>query len=200
MDGLKKYEITDIAHPRYPWLHRIRARIPVNESVKAGDLGGFVESEQNLSQEGGCWIYDNAVACEKAAVMQEARMFDGTVVRDGCLLSGDACMYERAAAEGNSCILSGEIKEDARIAGNAVIAKEKNGLSPVIGGHSSIYGTVRGWYQIRANVFPGEKLLNPTEDLFILENGSREVLAKQRKLAVPEQYQNEKPKKENRER
>jgi hypothetical protein len=49
-------------------------------------------------------------------------------------------------------------------------------------------------------VFPGEKLLNPTEDLFILENGSWEVLAKRRKLAVPEQYQNEKPKKENRER
>ena len=28
--------------------------------VKAGDVGGFVESEDNLSQVGDCWIYDNA--------------------------------------------------------------------------------------------------------------------------------------------
>ena len=27
----KKYEITEITHPKYPWLHRIRARCQVNE-------------------------------------------------------------------------------------------------------------------------------------------------------------------------
>jgi hypothetical protein len=49
-------------------------------------------------------------------------------------------------------------------------------------------------------VFPGEKLMNPTEDMFILEHGKREVLAKHRKLAQPEQYQKKNHKKENRER
>ena len=34
----------------------------VREDVHQGDLGGFVESERNLSQEGSCWIYDNALA------------------------------------------------------------------------------------------------------------------------------------------
>ena len=47
----KKYEITNIAHPQYPWLHRIRALRDVREDVHAGDLGGFVQSEENLSQE-----------------------------------------------------------------------------------------------------------------------------------------------------
>ena len=47
----QKYEITDIAHPQYPWLHRIRALQDVREDVHQGDLGGFVESERNLSQE-----------------------------------------------------------------------------------------------------------------------------------------------------
>lgn len=28
--------------------------------VKKGDIGGFIKSENNLSQEGNCWIYDNA--------------------------------------------------------------------------------------------------------------------------------------------
>lgn len=39
----KKYEITDIAHETYPFLHRIRALRDIGENVKAGDLGGFVE-------------------------------------------------------------------------------------------------------------------------------------------------------------
>ena len=46
----KKYEITDIAHPVYPELHRIRALRQVREDVPAGELGGFVQSEANLSQ------------------------------------------------------------------------------------------------------------------------------------------------------
>ena len=45
----KKYEITSIAHPQFPWLHRIRALVDVNEAVPKGTLGGFVEHEQNLS-------------------------------------------------------------------------------------------------------------------------------------------------------
>ena len=59
----KKYEITSIAHPQFPWLHRIRALVDVNEAVPKGTLGGFVEYEQNLSQEGSCWIYDQAICC-----------------------------------------------------------------------------------------------------------------------------------------
>lgn len=34
----RKYEITDIAHPQYPWLHRIRALQDVREDVHQGDL------------------------------------------------------------------------------------------------------------------------------------------------------------------
>ena len=46
-----KYEITDIAHEKYPFLHRIRALRDIGSEVKAGDLGGFVECESNLSFE-----------------------------------------------------------------------------------------------------------------------------------------------------
>ena len=52
-----KFEITDIAHPEYPFLHRIRALRDISSDVKAGDLGGFVEHEGNLSYEDAdCWI------------------------------------------------------------------------------------------------------------------------------------------------
>ena len=61
---MSKYKITEIEHPKYPWLHRIQALINVNEKVPKGTLGGFVENENNLSQEGTCWIYDDAICCE----------------------------------------------------------------------------------------------------------------------------------------
>ena len=43
----KKYEITDIVHETYPFLHRVRALRDIGENVKAGDLGGFVEMYGN---------------------------------------------------------------------------------------------------------------------------------------------------------
>ena len=44
---MKKYEITDIAHPDNPSLHRIRAVTDLTEDVLAGMLGGYVESCDN---------------------------------------------------------------------------------------------------------------------------------------------------------
>ena len=45
----QKYEITDMAHEEYPFLHRIRALRDICGEIRAGDIGGFVESESNLS-------------------------------------------------------------------------------------------------------------------------------------------------------
>ena len=196
----KKYEITEITHPKYPWLHRIRARCQVNEQVGPGALGGYVQTEDNLSQDGTCWIYDQAICCEEAVVEDDGRMFDGAVARGSALISGDARMFERAVAEGNSRFFSGELKEDARLSGNAVVNRSDNGLSPLIGRKSNVYGSVCGWFVVNDNIFEGEHYLNRTEDMFILENGKREVLVKQRKLEPPEEYRNEKSKREDRER
>ena len=196
----KKYEITEITHPKYPWLHRIRARCQVNEQVGPGALGGYVQTEDTLSQDGTCWIYDQAICCEEAVVEDDGRMFDGAVARGSALISGDARMFERAVAEGNSSFFSGELKEDARLSGNAVVNRSDNGLSPLIGRKSNVYGSVCGWFVVNDNIFEGEHYLNRTEDMFILENGKREVLVKQRKLEPPEEYRNEKSKREDRER
>ena len=67
----EKYEITDIAHEKYPFLHRIRALRDVGIEVRAGDLGGFVEGEFNLSQEAddASWIFDDAIACGESSVV-----------------------------------------------------------------------------------------------------------------------------------
>ena len=76
-----KYEITDIAHVQYPFLHRIRALRNIGPEVNAGELGGFVESESNLSYEpdDDAWIFDNAIACNGAYVDQGASLRDCAV-------------------------------------------------------------------------------------------------------------------------
>lgn len=182
----EKYEITDISHPKYPWLHRIRALVHVNEEVERGDLGGYVESDQNLSQGDHCWIYNQAICCEEAYVTKDGRLYDGAMARDSALISGNARMFEHAKAEGNSIVLSGEIKEEARVAGGAEIHQANNGAAPLIGRNSNVYGSICGGFIIYDNVLQGETLFNSTEDVIVLENGKRNVLVKERKLKAPE--------------
>lgn len=186
----KKYEITNEGHPQCPWLHRIRAVTSINDRIGKGSLGGFVESEQNLSQEGTSWIYDDAISCESALVERSAGLYDGAMARGSALITGESQMYDRAVAEGNCCIRAGEIKEEARVAGDSIIGEGmQDQLSPLIAGKSHVYGTVRGWFVIKDLVLPGESLINNTEDLFLLEAGKREVLVKQPKLKPPKAYE-----------
>lgn len=196
----KKYEITEVAHPKYPWLHRIRALCQVNEQVSPGMLGGYVQTEDNLSQEGTCWIYDQAICCEEAVVTSDGRMYGESIARDSALVGGDARLFDRAKAEGNSCILSGEFREEARAAGEAVINKADNGESPRAIRHSNIYGTVCGRCVVYGTIMPGEKLINSTPDIFIIETGKRMVLAVPRKLENPRQKRKERNREEDRER
>ena len=59
----KKYELTNETKPLEGGtvLHRIRALRDIPRfGVKAGELGGFVEEENNLSQDGDAWVSDNA--------------------------------------------------------------------------------------------------------------------------------------------
>ena len=64
----RKYELTDetiIRDGRI--LHRIRA-VRDFADVKAGELGGWIEKESNLDQDGDCWVYGNAMVYGNAVV------------------------------------------------------------------------------------------------------------------------------------
>ncbi len=57
---MKKYELTtDTKIFLGRKLFRIKALISFGD-VKAGDMGGYVEKESNLSHGGDAWVYDNA--------------------------------------------------------------------------------------------------------------------------------------------
>lgn len=78
-------------------LHRIQALKDFSD-IKAGDLGGYVESENNLSQEGNCWVADNALVYGNAEVFGNAEV------------SGNARVYDDAQVYGNAQIKDGCIR------------------------------------------------------------------------------------------
>lgn len=100
---LRKYELTPEMDPNAGQpLYRIRALrdIPAY-GVKAGDLGGFVESEANLSHEGDCWIADNAAVFEKARITANALVKDHARVSGRARIRGGAQVTECAAVCGD---------------------------------------------------------------------------------------------------
>lgn len=109
-------------------LYRIRA-IRDFSDVKAGDLGGYVKSENNLSHEGNCWIYNSAIVKNGARVINDAKISNyaivsnGSVVRDNAQVSGSAKIY-----------FSSEICGMAHVYDNARV------VTSFIMGESQIYG------------------------------------------------------------
>ena len=70
-------------------LYRIRA-LKDFKGAKAGDLGGYIEKEKNLSQEDNCWVCGNARVCGNACVCGNARVFGEAYVYDNARVCGDA--------------------------------------------------------------------------------------------------------------
>ena len=76
---MKKFELTSefITNIFGTKLFRIKALIEFG-NVKAGELGGFVEKEENLNHEGNAWVcgnawvYGNASVCDDACVYGNA--------------------------------------------------------------------------------------------------------------------------------
>ena len=88
-----KYELT--AEVNEKGLYRIKALKDFSD-VNKGDLGGWVESTYNLSQEGNCWIYDEACVFDKARIFGAARVYDKALIRDEAWVYGTARIFGKA--------------------------------------------------------------------------------------------------------
>ena len=134
---MEKYEFTGktLANGCYSILKQIRALRDIpRHDVKAGDIGGWIEYSDSLSQEGDAWVSGNA------CVYQDARVWDNALVsRNACVfgnakISGDAevsdysMVFDRARIYGRAKIRdfaiicgSSRIHDDALISTNSVI-------------------------------------------------------------------------------
>ena len=140
----KKYELTkETMCFDGVTLHRIQA-LKDFPGVEAGELGGWVESEKNLSQTGNCWIarkakaYENAeirnnagltgeaiacgnsTICDNTFVTNEAVISGFTYLHDNVVIYGKSVIDGEAVLHGNVGVIDAKII-DAKICDNVVI-------------------------------------------------------------------------------
>ena len=93
---MRKYELTEetttiVRNGAEITLHRIQA-VRDFWCIKAGERGGYVESEANLSQEGYCWISGNAKVYGSAEVYGSAKVYGSAEVSGSSKVCGDTVL------------------------------------------------------------------------------------------------------------
>ena len=84
--------------------------------VLAGEKGGYVQSEANLSQISDCWVYSVAQVYGNARVYGDAFVSGSTKVYENAQVFGSAEVYENAQVFGNARVCG-----DAQVFGNAEV-------------------------------------------------------------------------------
>jgi NDP-sugar pyrophosphorylase family protein len=102
---MKKYTLTKYSIVvNGQTLYRIKA-LKSFRGINTGQLGGFVQSDNNLSHKGLCWVYDNSKVYNNAKILGDS------------YITGNAQIYDNARIKGNSWV-----DDDAQVFGNAVIS------------------------------------------------------------------------------
>jgi hypothetical protein len=176
-----KYEITDIAHEKYPFLHRIRALRDIGSKVTIGDLGGFVESERNLSFEPGdeAWIFDDAIVAGNGYVDKGSCLHGNAIVCGNGYVSRESAVSAHARVEDDAYIRGGDLCGHARVSGQGIVrASSDSGARPILSDHCAVYGTVQGDIHVTgtAVVISGEEILNDTLDTLVISEQGRSVI------------------------
>ena len=101
------------------WIKALRD-IPY-ANVGAGDFGGWIEKEENLSQVGDAWV------SEHASVYDDAWVYGDAQIRGNARVYGRAQVYNRA-----------RIFDDVRVYDDAIVYEDA-----IISGAARVYGSAR---------------------------------------------------------
>ena len=137
---MKKFKLTsefivDISGVK---LFRIKALIEFG-NVKAGDLGGYIEKEENLSHMGNAWVSGNAQVSGDARASGDAR------VSGNAQVSGDARVSGNAQVSGNAWVFGdAQASGDARVSGNAQVSGDARVSGNArVSGDAQVFGDAR---------------------------------------------------------
>lgn len=155
--------------------------------VKKGDLGGWLESEENLSPLGDSWVYEEAKVAENAKVYGDARVFGNAKVYKSAEVYGCAKVYGDARVSGKAKVFeNGVVYGRAMIWGNAKVYGDSivSGLAKVSGDafiyeHAKIFGAshVSGHVEVYGDVqligdasLYGDAKVASNEDYIVFKN------------------------------
>lgn len=129
----KKYELTDETKViGNTTIHRIRALRDIpRHGVTSGDLGGWIEKENNLSHEGDAWVSGDAWVLGDARVSGNASVFGDAWVYGNARVHGDAEVYGDAWVYGDARVFGdaevygdADVYGNARVCGDAIVDKD----------------------------------------------------------------------------
>jgi hypothetical protein len=124
----KKYILTDETKVLYGRkLYRIKALKDFG-NIKKGDIGGWVEKEENLSHYDNCWVYNEAKVYDNAFVYDEAKVYGNAFVYGNAKVYGDAEVRGYARVYGNA-----RVYDNAKVYGNTT----------TVFGYAQVYGEAR---------------------------------------------------------
>ena len=111
----RKYKLTDecMQYEGHK-LYRIQSLRSFSD-VEEGELGGYIESEDNLSHDEMCWVYDEAKVFGNANVCGDAKVYDNAEVY------GDAKVCGNAEVCGDA-----DVYGDAKVCGDAKVYKNSD--------------------------------------------------------------------------
>ncbi len=152
---LSEQSILDMEHGVV--LYRIVAQRTFESTeriIKKGSIGGYVCGYHNLSQDGKCWVDDNARIFGQARILENAFIKGNSTVSDdvevsgyakvmGCvklkenvLIGGEATIEDNAVIEGNVIV-----QDKCRVYENAIITGDVQLFGKCkIGGNCFVYG------------------------------------------------------------
>ena len=117
---MKKFELTsEFVTFLGKKLFRIKALVEFG-NVEAGELGGYIEKEENLSQSGNAWVYGDAEVYGDARVYGNARVYGDAWVYGNAEVCGDAWVCGDARVYGDAWVYgNARVYGDAEVYGNA---------------------------------------------------------------------------------
>jgi len=127
---MKKYRLLKEDYIKFNGkiLYRIQA-LKNFSNVNKGDLGGYIESEDNLSHFGTSWIYHKeAMVFENAAIYEDAKIIEEAIISGNAWIFGNAqvagrsLIFENAKIYGDTKVLVGiTLSGNVRICGTTVL-------------------------------------------------------------------------------
>lgn len=119
---MNKYELTtETLQCAGHTLHRIKALKDFGP-IKVGELGGWIEKEENLSLFDNAWVFDNAMVSGYARVCDNAIAFGNAAVYSNARVCNNAAVCDKADVFGNSWVCGdAKICGDARVFDNAKV-------------------------------------------------------------------------------
>ena len=138
----KKYEFTgETMEFEGRTLRRIRYLRSLGIFVQKGSLGGWIESEHNLSHEGQCCVLHEAKVLDYARVEEDGRVTDTSIFKDNAVLRGRSSIFGGSIV-GADTIIEGTvwIREKCRVFFYENSLNNSESQSAHILGDCDIYG------------------------------------------------------------